>query len=290
LRARIWGCRGSLPTPGRQSMRYGGNTSCVEVWLDDGSLLILDAGTGIRELGLALVESGRRDFHVCLTHLHLDHLEGLAFFAPVWSPEARVHVWGPASPLRTLEQRIGRWFSPPLFPVTLAEVPSQLVFHDVPEEAWEIGGLRVDAQAVWHSGSTVGYRVDAGGAALAYIPDHEPALAADFADRSPDWISGYSLAEGAAVLLHDAQYTIEEYAAHIGWGHSSVDDAVAFARIAGARRLLLFHHDPTHGDADLESIEETAHELWDGAEPPTLAAEGMELVVTGGSGTSGSAA
>jgi phosphoribosyl 1,2-cyclic phosphodiesterase len=279
LHVRIWGCRGSLPTPGRQSMRYGGNTSCVEIWLDDGSHLILDAGTGIRELGLALVESGRHDFHVCLTHLHLDHLEGLAFFAPVWRAESRVHVWGPASPLRTLEHRIGRWFSPPLFPVTLAEVPSRIVFHDVPADAWQIGGLRVDAQPVWHSGPTVGYRVDAGGPALAYIPDHEPALAAELAQRSPDWISGYPLAEGAGALLHDAQYTPEEYAGHVGWGHSSVDDAVAFARTAGARRLLLFHHDPTHADADLESIEARARQLWDGPEPPTLAAEGMELTL-----------
>src|SRR5580765_79753 len=144
--ARIWGCRGSLPTPARDRLRYGGNTSCLELSLDDGSHLILDAGTGIRELGLELVRSDREVFHICLTHLHLDHLEGLAFFAPIWRRGIDVHVWGPASPQHALEHRIAQWFSPPLFPVTLSEVPSQLVFHDAPAAPWEIGGFRVSAR------------------------------------------------------------------------------------------------------------------------------------------------
>jgi phosphoribosyl 1,2-cyclic phosphodiesterase len=258
-------------------MRYGGNTSCVELSLDDGSHLILDAGTGIRELGLGLVGTGLNTFHVCLTHLHLDHLEGLAFFAPVWRRETEVHVWGPASPLQTLEQRIARWFSPPLFPVTLSEVPSRIVFHDTPSTPWEIGGFRVFAQPVWHSGPTVGYRVEGGGAALAYLPDHEPALAAALAEREREWISGYVLAAQVDALLHDAQYTRDEYADHIGWGHSSVDDAVAFAQVAEVAQLLLFHHDPGHADADLEAIEASARDLWGRAVPPVLAAEGMTV-------------
>jgi phosphoribosyl 1,2-cyclic phosphodiesterase len=277
VHVRIWGCRGSLPTPGPERVRYGGNTSCVEVSLADGSHAIFDAGSGIRELGLGLAAAGGTTFHVCLTHLHLDHLEGLAFFAPVWLRETELHVWGPASPVRTLEQRITRWFSPPLFPVTLAQVPSRIVFHDIPHGPWEIDGLRISAQPVWHSGPTFGYRIEADGGVLAYIPDHEPALAADLADRTPDWISGYAIAENADVLLHDAQYSEEEYLVHVGWGHSSIQDAVTFARIARARRLLLFHHDPAHGDGELEGLEATARELWDGDEPPRLAAEKLEL-------------
>jgi len=277
VHVRIWGCRGSLPTPGPDRVRYGGNTSCVEVSLSDGSHAIFDAGSGIRELGLQLAEAGGTTFHVCLTHLHLDHLEGLAFFAPVWSRGTEVHVWGPASPLRTLEQRITRWFSPPLFPVTLAQVPSRIVFHDVLHEPWQIGGLRISAQPVWHAGPTVGYRIEGDGAVLAYIPDHEPALAADLADRPPDWISGFAVAESADVLLHDAQYSEEEYLAHVGWGHSSIQDAIAFARIAGVGQLILFHHDPAHGDDELEALQATACELSGGGEPPRLAAERMEL-------------
>jgi phosphoribosyl 1,2-cyclic phosphodiesterase len=261
-------------------LRFGGNTSCVEVSLQDGSHLILDAGTGIRELGLHLAQSAVTTFHLCLTHLHLDHLEGLAFFAPVWRRETEVHVWGPASPLRTLEQRIARWFSPPLFPITLAEVPSRIVFHDVPPAPWEIDGLQIDAQPVWHAGPTVGYRVEGDGAALAYIPDHEPALAVDLPDRAPEWISGFSLAAGADVLIHDCQYTDEEYATRLGFGHSSTSHVAAFATRTEVERLVMFHHDPLHTDADLDRMHADVVEGW-GVEPDRCltAAEGAALDV-----------
>ncbi|HEY1356366.1 MAG TPA: MBL fold metallo-hydrolase, partial [Solirubrobacterales bacterium] len=142
MRARIWGCRGSLATPGRETLRYGGNTSCVQIELNDGSCVILDAGTGIRGLGLELVadHSPIPPIHICLTHLHLDHIEGLGFFAPIWQQGAEVHVWGPPSATRTLEERIARYLSAPLFPVELVEIPARLVFHDAPTDTWEIGG------------------------------------------------------------------------------------------------------------------------------------------------------
>ena len=279
MRVRVWGCRGSLATPGRETVRYGGNTSCLEVVLDDGTILVLDAGTGARALGLELEPNGA-PIHLLLTHLHLDHLEGLGFFTPIWQAQNEVHIWGPASPVRDLAQRVAAYLSPPLFPIQLSDVPAQLVFHDVPDEPWTIGGARLTAAQVVHPGPTVGYRIEADGAVLAYIPDHEPALGADLAKVTLDWVSGGSVAEDADVLLHDSQYFESEYVDRVGWGHSSVAQTVAFARVAGVRRLVLFHHDPLHTDGDLVQLQARARELWDGeGAPPELAREGEWIAV-----------
>jgi phosphoribosyl 1,2-cyclic phosphodiesterase len=275
MRVTIWGCRGSLPTPGPETVEFGGNTSCVEVSLADGTVLVLDAGTGIRELGLELVERGAQRVHVLLTHLHLDHLEGLRFFAPLWNKGVTLDIWGPPSPVLSLEERIRRSFSPPLFPIDLRELPARVAFRDVPRQPWRLDGASVTAELVQHPGATVGYRIEAEGATVAYLPDHEPALAG-IADRSTDWISGASIAGEVDLLLHDAQYSEEEYEEKIGWGHSSVEDALAFTRAVGARRLVLFHHEPRHADAVLERLEGEAQSLAaPGEEPPTFAREGM---------------
>jgi phosphoribosyl 1,2-cyclic phosphodiesterase len=277
MRLKIWGCRGSVPTPGPETVECGGNTSCVEVALENGTVLILDAGTGIRGLGDELLEKGVRHVHLFLTHLHLDHLEGLRFFGPLWHPQVAVEIWGPPSPVVGLRERISRSFSPPLFPIDLREVPSQVSFHDVPREPWTVEGVRLTASLVMHPGPTLGYRLEADGATFAYIPDHEPALTG-ISGRSSDWISGASIAAGADVLFHDAQYSEEEYPDRIGWGHSSVADAIAFNHVVGAKRLLLFHHEPQHGDDSLVRLEGRARELAmrNGAEP-ALAREGMVL-------------
>lgn len=276
MRIRIWGCRGSLPTPGASTVRYGGNTSCVEVGLEDGSVLVLDAGTGIRCLGDELTARGVREIQLLLTHLHLDHLEGLRFFAPLWDERVSVDIWGPPSPTWSLRDRIARAFSPPLFPLDLKDVPARVTFHDVPREPWALGPFALSASLVVHPGPTVGYRIEAGGSTFAYIPDHEPALGGRIADTPPDWISGAAVARGADLLLHDAQYFEEEYASRVGWGHSSVADAVAYFEAVGARRLLLFHHEPLHADASLDLLEDRARELaTQNGRGPTLAREGM---------------
>jgi phosphoribosyl 1,2-cyclic phosphodiesterase len=276
----IWGCRGSVPTPGPDTVGCGGNTSCVEVALEDGTILVLDAGTGIRDLGLALAERGARTVHILLTHLHLDHVEGLRFFAPLWDERVTLEVWGPPSPLVSLGERIARAFSPPLFPVDLRDVPATVRFHDVPREPWRIGGASLRAALVVHPGPTVGFRIEDGSSILAYLPDHEPALAGAIAGRACEWLSGSVIAEGADLLVHDAQYFEDEYESRVGWGHSSVADTVAFASAVGARRLALFHHEPRHGDADLERLEARARELAraNGVEP-LLAREGMVVEV-----------
>lgn len=260
-------------------MRFGGNTPCVEIRTDDGGLLILDAGTGIKRLGAELERDG--PLHILLTHLHLDHVEGLRFFAPFWRADTELHIWGPPSPLHTLEERIARAFSPPLFPIELGDTPANVVFHDVPHETWEIEGVRIDAQGVSHPGPTLGYRLSQNGSALAYIPDHEPVLGVELADLEPDWISGHALAAGVDVLFHDCQFSETEYPTRVGWGHSSVAHAVGFAQRSEARRLVLFHHDPDRTDDGVDGLVERAGELWDGSSgaPPVAACEGMTVDV-----------
>jgi len=277
VQVKIWGCRGSVPAPGPETVTYGGNTSCIEVMQGDGAALVLDAGTGIRALGLDLVRRGTRQIHLFLTHLHLDHLEGLRFFAPLWDEEVTLEVWGPRSPVLSLRERILRAFSPPLFPLDFRDVPARIVFHDLPGEPWRAGGVSLHSDLVIHPGPTVGFRIETEGSSLAYLPDHEPALAG-IEGRSPDWISGGGLAGGVDLVLHDAQYLDDEYEAKIGWGHSSVDHAVAFWRAVDARQLVLFHHDPDRSDRGLQSLQERARELSPpDRPPPMLAREGMVI-------------
>ena len=249
---RLWGTRGSVASPGPETVRYGGNTACLEVRTDD-ALLVLDAGTGIRRLGATLREHrGRID--LLLTHLHLDHLQGIAFFEPCFRPDIELHIWGPPSTTLSLRERLSRYLSPPLFPVFLRDLGSHVSLHDVPSEPFSIGSVTVDGEAIIHPGPTVGYRISSGGRTLAYLPDHEPALGAPSFPISPDWTSGHRLAAGADLLIHDAQYTEEEYASRVGWGHSSLEQTWAFALQAGVRRLVTFHHDPSHGDDQLDQM------------------------------------
>lgn len=281
MRARIWGCRGSLAAPGPETVRYGGNTSCVEVRTADDRLIVVDAGTGARPLGVALGRDRPDRIDILLSHLHLDHIEGLGFFTPIWDPGCEIHLWGPPSPLHSLKERLANYFSPPLFPVHIDDIPSRLVFHDVPTTEWELGTATVRALPVNHPGPTVGYRIEERGKVFTYLSDHEPALGLDdLATGDPEWVSGYSLAYGADVLFHDAQYTEEEYAQRVGWGHSSIAHTVQFGLITKVRRLYFFHHDPLHTDAMLESMYVRARELWgperDGL---ALAYEGMEIEV-----------
>ena len=275
MQLKIWGCRGSVPSPGPTTVVCGGNTSCVELSLDDGTVLVLDAGTGIRDLGEDLVERGVRRIHLLLTHLHLDHVEGLRFFGPMWDKNVTLDVWGPPSTVLSLEDSIARTFSPPLFPIDLGVVPAQVAFHDAPRQPWNVESALVTAALVVHPGPTLGYRIEADGSSIAYLPDHEPALTG-IEERSPDWISGSAIAEGVDVLLHDAQYFENEYEERVGWGHSSVSDTIAYAQALRVGRLVLFHHEPHHSDEDLSGLEDRAQQLVrrDGFQP-TLAREGM---------------
>ena len=261
MKIKLWGTRGSVPSPGPETIRYGGNTSCVQVTLSDGTMLALDAGTGIRSLGLALAEEPTR-LHILLTHLHLDHIQGLVFFAPAFNPTTEIVIWGPASAEASLRDRIARYVSAPLSPVEVRELPCDVSFKHCPESEWEIGPARIRAASVTHRGPTLGYRVTDAGSSVTYIPDHEPALGADLGSLDPDWISGFELARDTDLLIHDGQYSDEEYPAHVGWGHSALSASLTFARRVGARRTVLFHHDPLHSDEFLDDLDRTARERW----------------------------
>lgn len=255
MKVTLWGTRGSLASAGPETLRYGGNTSCVEVQGPEGVLLVLDAGTGIRRLGAVVGEA--RSIDVLLTHLHMDHIQGLGFFEPLYRPDIDVHIWGPPSTTQDLRSRLTRYLSPPLFPVWLRELP-RVILLDVPLGSFAIGDLRVDAALVSHPGPTVGYRISDGRATLAYIPDHEPALGAREFPEAPEWTSGFDLAAGADLLIHDAQYADEDYPAYVGWGHSSIGQAAAFSALAGVKRLIPFHHNPSYSDERIDRLIEQA--------------------------------
>jgi phosphoribosyl 1,2-cyclic phosphodiesterase len=184
----------------------------------------------------------------------MDHIQGLGFFGPLYQPGREVHIWGPPSPTLDLRTRLARYLSPPLFPVGLGDLPCRLALHNVPPERFEVAGLEVQADLVCHPGATVGYRISEGSRSIAYLPDHEPALGVRDFPGLAEWTSGFDLAAGADLLIHDAQYTVEEYQERIGWGHSAMPDALAFATLTGIGRLVPFHHDPTHDDAMLDRI------------------------------------
>jgi phosphoribosyl 1,2-cyclic phosphodiesterase len=264
MKIEIWGARGSIPAPGPETMRYGGNTSCVELTLSDGSALILDAGTGIRQLGAALrnADPSEQPINILLTHLHMDHIQGLMFFAPMFCPDAQITIYGPATPATSLQDRIARYISAPLAPVEVRELPSKVFFREAMALEWSIGPAHIRAQAVNHRGPTLGYRIEDAGVSLCYIPDHEPGLGASLADLREDWISGFELGHDATLLIHDCQYTDEEYPDHLGWGHCPVSDALAFARRVAARSVLLFHHDPLHADGFLDAVGHDAGRRW----------------------------
>jgi phosphoribosyl 1,2-cyclic phosphodiesterase len=282
LKATIWGARGSVPSPGPETNRYGGNTSCVQVKLEDGSTLVLDGGTGIRSLGMTMPKTDG-PLHILLTHLHLDHIQGLMFFAPLFDPDSEVVIWGPASPEAPLRDRIARYISAPLAPVEVRELPCTLDFQEAEPTEWEVGGCTIRADSVTHRGPTLGYRVECGGKSLCYIPDHEPGLGEPLAQAEDQWISGFDLARGADLLLHDCQYTDEEYGDHLGWGHSPLSDALEFGHRSGAGRVVLFHHDPLHSDDFLDRFAAEASEQFSGlggdAAQLVMATERCELEV-----------
>jgi phosphoribosyl 1,2-cyclic phosphodiesterase len=285
MRVKVWGARGSVPSPGPETIRYGGNTSCVQVTLDDGTVLVLDAGTGIRNLGVSLGSRPQR-LHILLTHLHLDHIQGLMFFPPAFMPESEISIWGPAAP-GSLQDRIARYISAPLTPVEVRELPSDVSFRDCPSAEWQIGSATLRAASVVHRGPTLGFRITEGESSLCYLPDHEPGLGPDsLHELEPEWISGFDLAHDASLLIHDCQYTDREYAEHIGWGHSKLSDALVFASRTRAERVLLFHHDPLHSDDYLDGFYGSAIGRWEalGGDPDHLemAVERRELVLGGG--------
>jgi len=253
VKVTFWGTRGSLASPSPETIRYGGNTSCVSVEGSDGTVIVLDAGTGIRKLGQSLPPDIRR-VNILLTHLHMDHIQGLPFFLPLRRRGVEIHIWGPASTTLALNSRLQKYLSPPLFPVSVRELSADLHFHELPGHVIEIGEFSIHAQLIIHPNPTIGYRIQCDHAAITYLPDHEPALGSHTFPLEKEWTSGYTLAEGSDMLIHDTQYTEEEYQTRVGFGHSSIRHAFQFASLTGVKHFIPFHHDPTHSDDDLDRM------------------------------------
>ncbi len=252
MKIKLWGVRGSFPATDPETDFYGGNTSCVSITEGD-HLLVLDGGSGIQKAANYIKPDNKR-IDILLTHLHMDHIQGLGFFNHLFNPEMEIHIWGPASSSKTLHSRISRYLSPPLFPVLMRDLPCKLHLHEVGNSHFKLGSFQIQSEYIIHPGATVGYRISSSNSVFTYIPDHEPALGKNKMLEDPKWLSGYNLAFGSDLLLHDAQFTKPEYETKKGWGHSSVYDAAKFAFICGVRHLLLSHHDPSHSDKMLNEI------------------------------------
>ena len=250
MKITVWGSRGSIGSAGPETVRYGGNTACVSVESET-AVCILDGGSGLRKAGIAF-QDDPRPIHLLLTHLHMDHIQGLGFFRPLFQPDRLIDIWGPPSTTLDLRDRLTRYLSPPLFPIRIRDFDAQVTLHDAPLEAWAIGELELLAATVIHPGATLGYRISAGARTVTYLSDHEPALGGSIG--RPEWTSGYDLAAGCDVLIHDGQYTSDEYQVRAGYGHSTVQQAAAFADLARAERLVLFHHDPEHDDEVVDRL------------------------------------
>lgn len=274
MKVAIKGTRGSVPTTGFETSRYGGNTSCVTVE-EDGFLLILDGGTGIQQVHFA--DGLPEQIHILLTHLHLDHIQGLGFFKPLFEAGVAVHIWAPFTIADSLHTRLGRYLSPPLFPVLLRDLPCKLELHEIGNSDFSIGPFDIKSRYVIHTGPTVGFRVEGKSGTLAYIPDHEPALGMRGIIPDPKWISGFDLAKGCDLLLHDGHFTEDEYPKRKGWGHASMEDALRFASLAAVKRLLLTHHDPARTDQRLDALHLALSRKTEPSFPFEFAKEGLEI-------------
>lgn len=300
MRVQFWGTRGSIATPGPDTVRYGGNTSCVEI-SDDKHLTVFDAGTGLRLLGEDLQRRsfpGKLDLHLFLSHFHMDHIVGFPFFRPLFSSGNKCSIYGCEGSGQNLENIFIRQLSPHYFPVGLSEIPAELKFNHVTTRPVELDGWTVTPTYVNHPGLALGYKVDTGTSRVAYITDHEPFRYLlrqqgkktpyfDDLDRGEVELEKEDLAlveflRGVDLLIHDAQYTTEEYRTKIGWGHSFYDYAVEMALRAKVKRLVLFHHDPLRSDKDLDLQVQRAQSLAHqrGSSIELLAAfEGLEILL-----------
>jgi CheY-like chemotaxis protein/phosphoribosyl 1,2-cyclic phosphodiesterase len=257
MRIRFWGTRGSLAKPGPDTVRYGGNTSCVEVRAADGTLIVLDCGTGAHDLGQALIAPGERPRrgHLLISHTHWDHIQGFPFFGPLFTEDTEWDVYAPRGLSRSLEATLAGQMQYAYFPITLDQMAATIRYHDIEEGAFEAGGVRVIARYMNHPAVTLGYRLEADGVALVYATDHEPHSRHQAAGHHEDQ-RHIDFLQGADLVIHDAQYTEAEYPAKMTWGHCPATQAVDFAVAARARWLALFHHDPARDDDAVDRLVE----------------------------------
>ncbi|NQT91595.1 MAG: MBL fold metallo-hydrolase [Lentisphaerae bacterium] len=288
----FWGTRGSISTPGTKTEKYGGNTSCVSVEIDD-VLLVLDAGTGIRALGLALARRGRRKqaplkhIHILLSHTHWDHIQGLPFFRPAYEEGMTLHIYGSPKKGRFLESILSGQMDIDYFPVGLSELAAKVLITEISSETIQIGPVSIDwEEQICHPGGSVRYRLSCGDKKIVYSTDVE--LDEVFVNRK-DTRKGKALAReylefirDADLLIADAQYTAEEYPAMAGRGHSSMPLVLRLAGQQSVAKLAAFHHDPEHSDAAIDKIQAQCAPEYAASDPPMnvfWAREGLTLPV-----------
>ncbi len=273
MRVRFWGTRGSIATPGPSTTHFGGNTSCVELTTDSGDLLIFDCGTGAHGLAAKLIAEGRGPIHgnILLGHTHWDHIQGFPFFSPAFVPGNSVAIYGPDGSRGSLHDVLSGQMEFTYFPVELGQLPALITYHDLTEGIHRIGSARVATQFLNHPALTLGYRIEADGVAVVYLVDHEPFSDELWrADAEPGRLDSIlhegdrrhaKFMEGADLVIHDAQYTPEEYGPKKTWGHSTYEYAVRLAAAADVRQVALTHHDPGHDDKFIASLERKARVL-----------------------------
>jgi phosphoribosyl 1,2-cyclic phosphodiesterase len=278
LNVTFYGVRGSTPCPCEQNQRYGGNTACVALEAPGCDPIVLDLGTGLRFWGENLPADGSFRGHALVTHLHWDHVQGLPFFVPVNRPGARLDVYGPGQDCGlSLEDAFGEFMRHPYFPVSVGDLAGEFAFHCLGDGEHAIGDAKVRSRAVPHIGTTLGYRVEMDGVSVAYIPDHQQPIDGSFGIAE----GVLELCDGVDLLIHDSQYTPDEFAAKSHWGHCTIEYALHVARESGARRLALFHHDPDHDDATIDRLVAGArrHPAGAGVDEILAAAEGMTIAL-----------
>ena len=273
-RLKFWGVRGSIPTPGPETVFYGGNTPCIEVRAE-GEVIILDAGTGIRPLGMSLIDEFKgKPINVTLliSHTHWDHIQGFPFFLPLYNPKNKIRVLGFEGARQGLESTLFSQMESPYFPISLREISGHIAIQELKEMTFNIGNVRVQAELVNHPGICTGYRLFTVGGSVCYIPDVElvgPQRAQDKQNTSAETQQFardrdrklVDFIKDAEILIIDAQYDAKEYETHVGWGHSCVDDSVELAIRGNVKRLFLFHHDPVHGDEQVARLVTRAREI-----------------------------